>query len=114
MIAHVVLFRPKSTLTEDQRAAFVRALDDALRDIPLIKRASIGRRKVMGRQYDAMNAVEFPFVAILEFDSTADLLAYLAHPAHDALGLQFYTASEAALAYDFDVVAPSQTSTLLE
>ena len=113
MIAHVVLFRPKSTLTDDQRAAFVRALDDALNNIPLIKRATIGRRKVMGRQYDAMNAAEFPFIAILEFDSTADLLAYLAHPAHEALGLQFYTTSEAALAYDFELLASSQTSELL-
>lgn len=114
MIAHVVLFRPKSTLTDDQRAALVRALDDALNNIPLIKRASIGRRTVMGRQYDAMNTVEFPFIAILEFASTADLLAYLAHPAHETLGVQFYTTSEAALAYDFEMLGPSQTGALLE
>ena len=68
----------------------------------------------MGRQYDAMNAVEFPFIAILEFDSTADLLAYLAHPAHETLGMQFYTTSEAALAYDFELLGPSQTGSLLE
>ena len=114
MIAHVVLFRPKSTLTDDQRAAFVRALDDALNNIPLIKRASIGRRRVMGRQYDAMNSVDFPFIAILEFESTEDLLAYLAHPAHEALGMQFYTTSDAALAYDFELLAPSQTAALLD
>lgn len=114
MIAHVVLFRPKSTLTDEQRSAFVRALDDALNNIPLIARASIGRRTMMGRHYDAMNAVEFPFVAMLEFDSRADLLAYLAHPAHEALGQQFYTTAEAALAYDFELLAPSETGKLLE
>jgi hypothetical protein len=113
VIAHVVLFRPKSTLSDDQRAAFVRALDDALNNIPLIKRASIGRRKVMGRQYDAANAVEFPYIAILEFDSTADLLAYLAHAAHEALGMQFYTTSESALAYDFELLDPSRARELI-
>ncbi len=114
MIAHVVLFRPRPTLSEAERAAFIGALDAALKDIPQIKRATIGRRVVMGRQYDAMNAVEFPFVAVLEFDSKADLIAYLDHPAHETLGMQFYTTSEAALAYDFDLLDPTRTAELLD
>ena len=68
----------------------------------------------MGRQYDALNSAEFPYIAILEFESTADLLAYLAHPAHEALGVQFYASSESALAYDFELLNPSQTAALLE
>jgi hypothetical protein len=113
VIAHVVLFRPRPTLSETERADFVAALDAALAGIPQIKRTTIGRRVVLGRQYDAMNAVEFPYVAILEFESKDDLVAYLDHPAHARLGLQFYTASEAAVAYDFDVLDPSRTSELL-
>ena len=113
MIAHVVLFRPKAELPADARAAFVKALDDALNNIPLIKRAHVGRRVAMGRQYDAMNSVDFPFVAILEFDSRGDLLAYLEHPAHQTLGAQFYATSASALAYDFDMLEPARTGELL-
>jgi hypothetical protein len=113
VIAHLVLFRPKPTLSEDQRAAFVRALDTALNDIPLIKRAHVGRRLVMGRQYDESNVVEFPFCAVLEFENRADLLAYLEHPAHQELGTQFYVTSDAALAYDFEMLGPSRTGELL-
>ena len=114
MIAHVVLFRPRPTLSESERAGFIGALDAALQDIPQIKRATIGRRFVLGRQYDAMNTVEFAFVAILEFESKADLVAYLDHPAHEKLGMQFYTTAEAALAYDFDLLDPSRTRELLD
>ena len=114
MIAHLGLFRPRPTLLGTERTAFIGALDAALKEIPQITRATIGRRVVMGRQYDAMNTVEFPFVAVLEFDSRADLIAYLDHPAHEKLGMQFYATSEAALAYDFDLLDPTRTAELLD
>jgi hypothetical protein len=113
VIAHLVLFRPRPTLTEVERADFIRVLDEALNGIPQIRRVTLGRRLLLGRQYDAMNAMDFPFVAILEFESNADLAAYLEHPAHERLGLQFYTASEAALAFDFDLLDASRTHELL-
>ena len=114
MIAHVVLFRPRHALSETERADFVGALDAALEGIPQIKRATIGRRVVLGRQYDVMNTVDFSYVAILEFESKDDLVAYLDHAAHERLGRQFYTASEAAVAYDFALLDPSRTSELLD
>jgi hypothetical protein len=114
VIAHVVLFRPKASLPESQRAEFMRALVDALDNIPLIARAHVGRRVVMGRPYDALNALDFPFVALLEFNTRADLLAYLDHPAHAALGAQFYTAAESALAYDFEMLDSTRTAELLD
>ena len=104
MVAHVVLFRPKTTLTSDERRAFVTALEHALTNIPLIKQARVGRRLTLGRQYDEMNAFEFPFAAILEFASVDDLQAYLEHPAHEMLGAQFYLTSEAAMVYDFELL----------
>lgn len=104
MVAHVVLFRPKPDLVEDQRRTFVTALEHALSSIPLIKRARIGRRITLGRQYDEMNASIFPFVAILEFDNEAALREYLEHPAHEMLGAQFYITSEAALVFDFELL----------
>jgi hypothetical protein len=104
MIAHVVLFRPKTELSSDDRRAFVAALEHALTNIPLIKHARVGRRVHLGRQYDRQNTHDFPFVAILEFDSEADLRAYLEHPAHVMLGAQFYTTSDAAMVLDFQLL----------
>lgn len=104
MVTHVVLFRPRPDLTLDERRAFITALDHAFRNIPLIKRAQIGRRLLLDRHYDELNAANFPFVAILEFDSEQDLRAYLEHPAHQMLGTQFYVTSDAALVFDFEIV----------
>ena len=103
MVAHVVLFRPKPGLTDAERNAFIDALESALTRIPLITRALVGGRITIGRAYDQQNAEQFPFAAILEFASEADLREYLDHPAHRRLGEQFYLAAERALVFDFAV-----------
>lgn len=103
MFAHVVLFRPKSELTAVARSAFIDALEHALVNIPLIKRARVGRRITVGRPYDQQNTEPFPFAAILEFETEADLRGYLDHPAHERLGEQFYLTSERALVFDFEL-----------
>ena len=113
MIAHLVLFRPKADLTSDDRRAFVAALEHALLNIPLIKRARVGRRLTMGRIYDQQNVEEFPFVAILEFESVDHLRAYLEHPAHQMLGAQFYVTSDAALVFDYELLEGLQVRELL-
>ena len=113
MIAHVVLFRPKPELTADARQALVQALEHALTNIDLIKRATIGRRVTMGRLYDQQNAADYPFAAILEFENESDLRAYLDHPAHVSLGREFYLKSAAALAFDYEAVEGDWPSKLL-
>lgn len=112
MIAHVVLFRPKTELTAEERQPFVHALEQALTKIDLIKRATIGRRVTLGRVYD-QTATHFPFAAILEFANEADLRAYLDHPDHVNLGRQFYTVSEQALALDYEWLEGDWKLTLL-
>lgn len=109
MVAHVVLFRPRPELTDTERAQFVDAFEDAIRNIPLIRRARVGRRITMGRAYDEHNAEEFPFAAILEFETEADLREYLNHPAHQRLGEQFYFAAERALVFDFVLSEDART-----
>jgi hypothetical protein len=104
MIVHVVLFRPKAGLSENERQALVTALEHALVNIPLIKRARLGQRLTLGRLYDQQNAHDFPFVAILEFDTEHDLRAYLEHPAHQMLGAQFYVTADAALVFDYELM----------
>lgn len=113
MIAHVVLFHPQAGLTDAERAAFIAALEHALVNIPLIRRARVGRRLVLGQQYDQQNAQQFSFAAILEFDNESDLRHYLEHPAHKTLGEQFYYAAEAALVFDFDLIEGDRVTELL-
>jgi hypothetical protein len=113
MIAHVVLFRPKPDLREDQRGAFVTALEHALVNIPLIKRARVGRRLTVGRLYEEQNTHDFPFVAILEFTSEDDLRAYLEHPAHHMLGAQFYATADAAFVFDYELLEGLEVRNLL-
>ena len=102
MIAHIVLFKPKADLSEDQRGRFLDAMREAHASIPQIRRFVVGTRVQTGRPYAAL-ARQFPFFAMLEFDAREDHEAYLTHPAHERLSLGFYQASEAAEAYDFDV-----------
>lgn len=113
MIAHVVLFRPRPDLDERQRTAFVDALAHALAGIPDIRRARVGRRFAVGRQYDDHNPQTYPYVAILEFDDRDGLVRYLEHPAHRALGEQFYSAAESALAFDYELMDGADARRLL-
>jgi hypothetical protein len=106
MIAHVVLFTPRASLSPAERRTLVEDLERACQAIPAIRRARIGRRRALGHAYDTVGPARFEFVAVLEFDSEADLGSYLQHPAHVALGRWFYQGAEVALAADFEIVEP--------
>ena len=103
MIAHVVLFRPKSDLSDVEREGLVAALTTALQGIPSIRRARIGRRITHGRPYEQLMRADDPFLALLEFDDVAGLQAYLNHPAHEQLATRFFAAVEEALMYDYEL-----------
>ena len=103
MIAHLVIFRPRADLTDGDRRNLADALSRALREIPSIRRARIGRRVVHGRPYEALMRVDYQYVALLEFDDVAGLQSYLQHPAHEALGARFFASFEEALMYDFEL-----------
>ena len=103
VIAHIVLFTPKSALTDAERRGLADALIHALREIPSIRRARVGRRVRHGRAYEALMRAHYEYATLLEFDDVAGLKAYLEHPAHDALGARFFAAFEEALMYDFDL-----------
>jgi hypothetical protein len=102
VISHVVLFRPRPTLTTEERTALIEALKAAVTGVASIQRTSIGTRILLNRPgYETQMAEHFEYSAILEFDSEADLRAYLDHPAHTSLGRLLFTAADAVLAYDF-------------
>ena len=103
MIAHVVLFKPKAGLDPAARERLAAAFERALREIPSIRRAHIGRRVTHGRAYEQLMTVDYAYAAILEFDDVAGLQTYLTHPAHDTLGALFFEAFDVALMYDYDM-----------
>lgn len=103
MVAHVVLFTPKATLSAGARAEFVRVLEAALTGIPDIAGVRLGRRFAAGRAYDALGPA-YEYVAILEFASHEALDRYLTHPAHIALGAAFYDSLDRAVAADYTLV----------
>ena len=102
MISHIVLFRPRRALTEGERKALIAALRHAVDGIASIRRARLGQRMLLNRPgYEAQMAEHYEYSAVLEFDSEADLRAYLDHPAHADLARRLFTSAEAVLAYDF-------------
>ena len=103
MITHLVLFRPRPDLSAVDRRALADALALALREIPSIRRARIGRRVTHGRPYEALMRVNYEYAAILEFADLPGLKSYLEHPAHDALAGRFFESVEDALMYDFEL-----------
>ena len=113
MIAHIVLFRPKPSLSADERKVLLASLQKAVDGIPFIARASIGRRVMLNRPgYETMMPESYEYAAVLEFASDTDLRAYLDHPAHTELGARLFGSAAAVLAYDFDCVGPSHISAL--
>lgn len=105
MIAHVILFKPRTDLSDADKRAVLDAFADAAARIPSVKRCRVGRR-VMHRVpgYEAAMREDFGYSAIVEFDDLDGLKTYLGHPAHAAIGRYFTTAAALALAYDYEMV----------
>ena len=103
MIAHVVLFRLRPDVSLEDRRALIDDWETALRDIPSIRRALVGRRIRIGRAYEDLIHTDFPYAAIIEFDDTDSLRAYLDHPAHEGISTRFFAALADTLIYDFEV-----------
>jgi hypothetical protein len=103
VIAHIVLFRPRADLSVSEREALAETFAAALREIPTVRRAWVGRRFTHGRGYEQLMRVDYEYAAVLEFVDGKGLLEYLEHPAHQQLGERFFSAFEDALMYDFEL-----------
>lgn len=103
MIAHIVLLQPRPDLTEAQRQEALATLERAATNVPEIRRFRLGRRVKHGLPgYEQLMPQDFEFAVIIEVDDVEALKRYLQAPAHGALGELFYTATSAALAYDYE------------
>jgi hypothetical protein len=102
VIVHLVLLQPRPDLTGEQRAAALETLKRAAADVPDIRRFRLGRRVRHGLPgYEQLMPQDFEFALIIEVDDLGALKRYLQAPAHAALGDLFYSATSAALAYDY-------------
>ena len=103
MIAHIVLLQPKPQLTEAQRADALETIRHSAANLPEV-RLRLGHRVTHGLPgYEQFMAQDFQYALIVEAADLEALKRYLQAPAHAALAHLFYTATSAALAYDYEM-----------
>ncbi len=103
MLFHLVLFRPRPNLSAQETSDLVRAVEDAHRAVPSIRRFHVGRRVVHGAGYEALMRESLDYAAVIEFDDLDGLKAYLEHPAHRALGRRFMQSLESSAIFDYEM-----------
>jgi hypothetical protein len=111
VIAHIVLFTPKPSLTIAERRAFAKSVIDTTRLIQTVKRARIGRRIEVDPGYSrSLGDTTYEFAAVLEFDDRSALLSYLADPRHHELGKLFWRCCERTVVSEVEYVDTSDES----
>jgi len=114
MIAHVILFSPKSDLAPAARRDLLDSRVAAAGGIPSIRRFRVGRRLKHGLPgYEQMMRDDYEFAAVIEFDDVDGLKAYLAHASHAAIGQHFTASASKSLAYDYVMVEASDAADIL-
>lgn len=103
MVWHLVLMKPRADLSAGDRQALLDAFNRAVREIPTVREARVGRRITHGTAYEAAAPDSADFVASIGFDDLAGLQTYLRHPAHEELAARFYRSLSSALIYDFEM-----------
>ena len=104
MVTHLVLMKPRPDLSAGAREQLIAAFERALTEIPTVRRARVGRRITHGAGYEARMPDTAGYFVAIEFDDVEGLAAYLAHPAHQELGVRFTESLAGALVYDFEEV----------
>jgi len=113
MIVHIVLFRPKSSLSSSEQRALIASIEAAAAGISSIRRFRVGRAIADPPAYQLQGFPDLPYVAILEFEDRAALDDYLEHQTHGELGRRFNEGAEAALIYDYEVHEAAEATRLL-
>jgi hypothetical protein len=104
VIVHVILYKPKSDMNDGTRQQILEGLATAVTAIPSVKRLRVGKRVTHGRPgYEQAMHTDFEYAVIVEFDDVDGLTAYLAHPAHGAIGGHFTASASDSLAYDYEM-----------
>ena len=114
LIAHIILFSPRSDLTETARRDLLESLAQAANEIPAVKRFVVGRRMTHGLPgYEQVMQEDYAFAAIVEVEDVEGLKAYLSHPSHRTIGRHFTASAARSLAYDYEIVEARTATDLL-
>jgi hypothetical protein len=107
MIAHIVLFEPKASVTADERQAFLGSIRTAALEIPDIRQARIGKTLSLGVMTEnRLVGQQYSYAAIFEFDDAAGLKSYLDHPVHDSVRALFWKLCESTMIADVELIDP--------
>jgi hypothetical protein len=105
MIGHLVFFNAKQEATEFELRSFARAISEACREIPAIRRVQIGRRALVDAGYTrSFGEKTYSYAAIFEFDDSEALKRYLNHPLHHELGRMFWEMCEATTVVEVELI----------
>jgi hypothetical protein len=111
MIAHIVLFQPKKELSAEATQLFVDTLTKGFREIPGIRWVRVGKKMEDGVAYaQELGHTPYSHAAVLEFSDRDTFVRYLEHPAHIAIGRQFWEACASTLILDVQTVDPKTTN----
>lgn len=103
MIAHVVLFEPKTSTTVADRDAFLDLMRVAVSEIETVRRSFIGLRQTIGVGYESkVGDTTYSYASVVEFDDVNGLKSYLDHPLHVKIGQLFWQHCERTLIIDAD------------
>jgi hypothetical protein len=114
LIAHVVLFTPHASWSEEQRRQVVDAITQAVTLCPSVRECRVGRRVRHGLPgYEQAMRENYEYALVLGFDDVEGLREYLAHPAHGPIGSLFSAGGAASLAYDYEMATIGEALRLL-
>jgi hypothetical protein len=104
MIGHLVFFNAKPEATDDHLRSFAKAISEACRQIPAIRRVQIGRGVTVDPGYArSFGDKTYNFAAIFEFNDTSALKQYLKHPLHHELGRLFWEVCESTTVVEVEL-----------
>lgn len=111
MIAHVVLFNPRSTASKDLLLSCAQLLERLAREVPGVIRASVGRTVEIDAGYPReFGETTYQNICILEFNDKSSLISYLNNPLHRDLGRLFWQLCDSAAILETEMVDARQES----
>jgi hypothetical protein len=105
VIAHIVLFTPKATLSDSSKRLFAQSVVKTLSAIEHVTAAKVGRRVDVDPGYGRhLGDSTYEFAAIIEFESRSALVDYLVDPRHQELGRLFWESCDRTVVSEVEYV----------
>ena len=95
MFVHVVFFKFKPEVAEDEIAGFMKDLADVKKKIPVLKEFLVGKNT-------SKNGRVYHYAQVSVFEKKEDLAIYEKHPEHEKLAQRIRPAIAGGIAMDFE------------